>query len=378
MKIAVNFLPFGPLVGGAGRYAFNMLRSMAQAAPEDEFILIRRDSCASVDTFEYKNVRHIVRTVADKGASARIYEEQVQFPGLLRRNGADVLFAPSVSFPICSPVPVVATIHDVAYLHVPRKYPLVRRAYVKYLTALSARHAARVLTVSEFSKRELMETFGLSPDRISVTYNAVDPVFQRTPPSQDVSASLERLGVRLPYALFVGAVEPSKNIPVLFRAISQLKGAGTPVRLILTDTLGWSKRRVRTEHALRDIEDYVSFVRPESDEDLVRLYLGATVLLHPSQYEGFGLPVLEAMSVGIPVIAAPAEAVREIAGDAVLWADPFDADIWALQIRRCMSDRELCDRLRLGGRDRAKEFTWEKSALVALDACHEVATEASR
>jgi glycosyltransferase involved in cell wall biosynthesis len=269
---------------------------------------------------------------------ARLQEARMlrAVPRALRRLGAALAHFQH-ALPISRPCPAVLTVHDLSFERDPSVMGLRDRTVFRLVVPYAVRHAARVLAVSERTRSDLVELYGLDPSGIVVTSHGVDPCFS---PGEDGHGS---------YLLFVGAVQRRKN---------PLAAADAAMELGMKLVVVGPSRDPALLHALErrgaDIRGYVP------KEELVRLYRGAAALILPSRYEGFGLPVVEAMASGTPVVAAPDAAVREIAGDAAVFADP---DQLAAGIRRALADR---DRLVAAGLRRAAQFSWEETARLTL------------
>jgi len=287
-------------------------------------------------------------------------------PALALRDRLSVLHsqytAPPFSF-----VPDVVTIHDILFETHPdlfegafsdRSVALIRR---------SAKRARVVLTVSEFSRRALIERYRLPPEKVVVTLNAVDRDAFRPAVSEPVGIR-ERYGLVGPYLLSVGRIEPRKNLPRLIRAFSRARGRlGGGIRLVIAGQEDFRSREVFQE-AQRQPEGSIKFLGPVPDRDLPSLYNLAEALTYPSLAEGFGIPVLEAMACGTPVLASPRGALPEVGGDAVLWVEPEDEEAIANGIERILADSELRGRLRAAGLQRAAGFDWNETAKGTLEA----------
>jgi glycosyltransferase involved in cell wall biosynthesis len=275
---------------------------------------------------------------------ARLQEARMlrTVPRALRRLGPALAHFQH-ALPLSCPCPTVVTVHDLSFERDPSVMGLRHRTIFRFVVPRAVRHAARVLAVSQRTKDDLVELYGLEPDRVVVTPHGVDPSFSPGPSRADS------------YLLFVGAVQRRKNPLAAAEAASEVG-----LRLVVVGP----SRDATLVHTLErrgvDVRGYVS------KDELVELYRGAAALVLPSRYEGFGLPVLEAMASGTPVVAAPDAALQEIADDAAVFVEPSDL---AAGIRRALADR---DRLVAAGLQRAARFSWDETARRTLAVYREV------
>jgi glycosyltransferase involved in cell wall biosynthesis len=288
-------------------------------------------------------------------------------PFRLRALRTDVYHGPAVFLPhVKLGYGTVVTIHDlVSFLFpqtVPRKYSL----YMRLMTRLAARSADRIIAVSHATKADLVQILGVPPGKIVVIHEAVGPEFSRPPSPAAIADVIRRYGLHSPYCLFVGNLEPRKNLPGLIQAFAQVRrrlgAAGRSTQLVLAGTRAWLHAgifRAVEEHGLGAAVVFTDYV-PLAD--LPALYAGATCFVFPSLYEGFGLPVLEAMAAGAPVVAARAGSIPEVAGDAAVLVDASAPGELASAIEAVLTDAGLRERLIARGRARAATFEWNTVA----------------
>jgi glycosyltransferase involved in cell wall biosynthesis len=280
------------------------------------------------------------------------------------RHRPDVLFVPAHVVPIIHPQATVVTVHDLGYLHFPEAHPALSRRYLDLSTRWSVRAARRVIAVSAATRDDLVAMLSLPASKISIVHHGVRPVVCVSEP--DMRASLERLGMMQPYVLFVGTVQPRKNLQRLIRAFAQVIAAGLPHRLVIVGRMGWLTESIRAEVASLGPEDRVHFAGYVPDSDLPALYRGADAFAFPSLYEGFGMPVLEALAHGVPVVASNTTSLPEIVGDAGLLVDPLDEAAIGAALVRVLADAPLRARLAVAGPERAAHFSWERCARETL------------
>jgi glycosyltransferase involved in cell wall biosynthesis len=277
------------------------------------------------------------------------------------RLGADLLHMPATVAPMSPRLPTVVTIHDVAVLRFPHLFRPWFRRYGRMVIPRAARAARRIITVSEASKQDICDFLGIAPQRVTVIPNGVEVCTLFRGSVEEVRSRYALPGA---FALAVGSIEPRKNLARLLRAVAWLQGRPETRDLVLVHAgpPGWllddlfdALRRLRPAPAVR----FLGYV-PE--EELGALYRGARLMVYPSLFEGFGLPVLEAMACGCPVVTSNSGALAEVAGDAAVLVDPTSEEAIADGIRLLWTDAELRERLAFRGSQRAAAFTWEGAA----------------
>jgi glycosyltransferase involved in cell wall biosynthesis len=357
-----------PVPGGVGRY----VRALATHLPVE----------AAVDrgAVEFLVARHPPERLAAVGlpeASTR----RLPWPGrlvtrtwvTLRRPGLpdgllehlDLIHATSAAVPPARGTPLVATVHDLAFRHYPDAYPAAGRRYHERSARIVADEAARVLVPSEATARDLAELYGVDRGRVTIT-----PLGVEVPAEPDRAGAeklLRDLGVRGPFLLAVGTLEPRKNLPRLLDAFGEVASELPDHWLVVVGPVGWGPRLRPTWDSVR-----VKLAGPVGDRLLHALYQVADGLAYPSLYEGFGLPALEAMANGTPVLTGDRSSLPEVAGDAALLVDPTDRTAIAAGLVRLAGDSDLRRRLVDAGRRRAAAFTWRATAAATWSTYREV------
>jgi glycosyltransferase involved in cell wall biosynthesis len=296
--------------------------------------------------------------------------EQVLLPLELssRRLGLDVLHCPDFIPPFRRSCPAVITVHDLAFLRFPGLQTDASQRYYGQITR-AVESAEHIIAVSESTKRDLVSLAGASTRKISVVYEAAGPAFR--PTSADaVAAARQRYGIEGDYILFVSTIEPRKNIPFLLQAYARLRetwSSSDPLpRLVLAGRKGWLYDSVFAVLEQLRLGDAVVCTGGVAIADLPALYSGALFFVLPSLYEGFGLPVLEAMSCGAPVITSNISSLPEVTGDAALLVDPQDMVGLCTAMKRLCQDQPLRQDLSRRGMTRAAGFSWERAACETL------------
>jgi glycosyltransferase involved in cell wall biosynthesis len=313
------------------------------------------------------------RPVAEKAGNYSI-AEQVRIPLALKREGVTLFHAPHYVLPPLVRCRSVVTIHDCIHLMFPQYLPnRFALAYARTSIALAARRATRVLTVSESSKRDILRFVDTQPEKIDVIYNSFDERFGVEPGEEDMVRVRERYQLHDEFVLYAGNVKPHKNLERLIEAFDLVRKQGLDhLKLVLIgDDISKYTALRRAVHRYQ-LHKYVRFLGYMPEETLAVMYRLAGVFVFPSLYEGFGLPPLEAMASGTPVVTSNVSSLPEVAGDAALLIDPYNPQAIADGITRVLSDATLRDELRRKGLARARQFSWEQSVRRVHDIYREV------
>jgi glycosyltransferase involved in cell wall biosynthesis len=264
----------------------------------------------------------------------------------------------------------VITIHDLAFLLFP---DLLTRESARYYGQIdqAARSTDEIIAVSESTKRDIMRLLGVPENKVSVVYEAANPLFRPVDRGLSSQWVQRRYGVDGAYVLFVSTIEPKKNLETLLRAFRHLlNNYHVDAKLLVAGAKGWLVENVFEVVDELNLDDDVSFLGRVTTEELLHLYNAATVLVHPSIYEGFGLTPLEAMACGTPVISSNASSLPEVVGDAGLMVEPEDMEHMAVSMWRVLNTPELRADLRDKGLKRAANFSWTKAAVQTLEIYH--------
>lgn len=364
LRIAVDATAVVEQPTGAANYTLNLIRALARIDPVNRyfvFVTPRNAHLLGVDAPNFTPLLARCRT-----RPARLFWEQTRLPWLVRRLGIDVLHSPHYTMPVAKPCRSVVTFCDMTYQLMPELHRRWHRRFFPAMMRWSAHHADRLIAISESTRHDVIRLLGVAADRIVAIPLAGSPAF-RVLPAAEVAAVCQRRGlVPGQYLCYVGVLEPRKNVPTLIDAYARIAGAFPGVSLAIVGRNGWEYedifRRV-TEHGLGD---RVRFLGHVPQDDLVALYNGARAFVYPSRYEGFGLPILEAMQCGTPVVTTTASSMPEVAGEAALLVEPTDVAALADAIARLLSDDTVARDLSARGIARAATFSWERCAADTL------------
>jgi glycosyltransferase involved in cell wall biosynthesis len=287
----------------------------------------------------------------------------------------DVLFVPSHVLPIVHPRRSVVTVHDLGHRIYPEAHTPAQRRYLEWSTRYHVRSAASLVADSEATKRDLARFYGADESRIAVVYLGVDPSLGPVTDPAECARVRAKYGLGSPYLLYVGTVQPRKNLARLIEAFAELCGSNSrlsgeglaDLKLVLAGKKGWLDQEILDRGRELGIADRVAFLGFVPDADLAALYSGASLFVMPSLYEGFCMPVLEAMACGTAVACSAASSLPEVVGDAALLFDPHDVHEMAAVVLRLLRARDLRRSLADRGARRVSAFTWSRAARQVLD-----------
>ncbi len=285
----------------------------------------------------------------------------------VRMRPPDVLFVPAHVLPL-TPGRAVATVHDLGYRYFPRAHPWASRVYLEWGTRHNARAGRLVIADSNATREDLVRFYRVPADKIRVAYPGVRPGLGPVRDAAAVRDTLCRYGIEPPYVLYVGTLQPRKNLTRLIEAFAQVP---PPHQLVLAGRKGWMYDAILRRAEELGIGDRVRFTGYVPDEDLPALLSGAALFAFPSLYEGFGLPVLEAMACGAPVVCSNTSSLPEVAGEAAVLVPPTDTEALAAAMNRVLADDALRAELIRRGQERVKLFTWRRCAEEILKALEE-------
>lgn len=368
MHFAVNAHLLSPVPGyrqaGVSSYIDQLLQRLLRASDDRWTVYAPKGVREILDP--PPNTRVYPSRLPTTNPLARILWEQLVAPLVLLRDRPAAIFCPLNVIPLVARCPAVVTVHDLAFLRFPERFRPAKRRYLTALTRASVRRAAHVLTVSEFTRQEVISLLGVEPDKVTATPNGRDERLGSLPAEAVAAFRNER---QLPdqFLLFLGTLEPRKNLTTLLRAYAAARPS-LDMPLVVAGGKGWLYEPIFAlvdELGLREQVRFAGFV---PRDELGLWYNAATALVYPSLYEGFGLPPLEALQCGTPVITSNTSSLPEVVNDAAVTVDPTDVDALARALTRIAADAELRAELRERGPNQAARFSWERTAAGTLGA----------
>ncbi len=366
MKIGIDAHMVGRRATGNETYVTNLARALALVDDGRNDYTLYVDPQAAAGPPVVADPRFLQRPLRPRTPFVRI---PVSLPLELARRPVDVLHLQYNLPPLLPGCGRVLTVHDISYEHFPECFTLRERVRNKVFVRWSARRADVVIAVSEYTKRDLVATYGVDPERIVVTLEAADTSFRPPDSSAESEQVWRRYGIEGRYVLYVGNIQPRKNLRRLIHAYAQLVAGGDiQHQLVIVGRKAWLYSDVFHEARRSGLSKQIVFTDYVPQGDLPHLYAGADAFVFPSLFEGFGLPVLEAMACGAPVIASRTSSLPEVAGNAAYYVDPYSVDEIARALRQVVCDAKLRARLAAAGLEQAARFSWEQTARQTLRA----------
>ncbi len=359
MRIGIDALAAASQAGGDATYIRNVIRGLSIIDPDGDYTLFSTMFPPEVLIPHTERMRRT--TVWCPTLS--LYTP-ISLPLSLARERIDVAHVQYVASPLC-PTRVVVSVHDIAYERYPHFFIPSTVAKFRLLVPLTVRRAAAVLTLSEFSKHDIVRRYSVPSEKVVVAPCAADPMYQPLRDPARLAAICDKYGTGERFILCVGNLQPRKNLKTLITAYVRLRRAGTMRhKLVLVGREAWLHEDIFAAARDSGYAEELVFTGYVPDEDLVALYNAAELFVYPSLFEGFGLPPLEAMACGTPVVTGNTSALPETVGDAALTVDPYDAEALAGAMARVLGDAVLRADLSARGLERAAAFSWADTATI--------------
>jgi glycosyltransferase involved in cell wall biosynthesis len=379
-RIGIDATPLPPNPVGAGRYIVQLIRTFGQdirtrANPIQEgvcelVVFAQRHGRELIGIPERPGLRWVI--VPDRSPARRLVWEQTEFPGMVRSEGIDLLHSLHYTRPLHLSCRSVVTFHDMTFFLFPHLHTRAKRIFFPLAMRWSARTADMLLAVSESTRQDTIRILGVPPEKIVTTPLGVGEEFRPVENAELKQAVRHKYDLPERFLLFVGLVEPRKNLPLLLEAYHSLvKRQDTPP-LVIAGRFGWMVEGIFEQIEMLGLKEKVQFTGYVTHQDLPIVYNLADVFVYPSRYEGFGLPPLEAMACGTPVITTSVSSMPEHVGDAGILVPPGDMEALTGAMARLAADESLREELGKRGRERSRQYTWTRTVQLTCEAYRRV------
>ena len=367
MRIGIDARSLTEHKSGIGQYLINILQCWQNGSDCHEYILYSNTKIAA----EFQDPRFHLRQGQSRRSSLWC---QFQLPFALRRDRIDVFWGSAYALPVWRfSIPAVMTVHDFVFRRYPDMLPFRVTAHLRAGMPFFLRSAEMVIADSYSTAKDLNEYYESLAGQVEVIHLAAHTRFHEKATTSSVEDVLGKYFLQKGYLLYVGTIEPRKGLDTILRAIDYCREAGKELSLVVIGQVGWKSDDILQLIDSLALQSRVRRLDFVEDADLPALYRGASLFLYPSVYEGFGIPVLEAMASGTPVISSNAASLPEVAGDAALYVEPDQPMQLARQILRCIDNTELLNTMQQKGRQQAEKFSWNETARRTLKVLEQVA-----
>ena len=350
MRIAIDTQTTMGQRVGMGFYVSNLVKSLQKIAPENQYILISP------------------KRKGDFSMPQRWWWDQARVPLTAQKQRAEILHQPCFSAPLLWRGKLVMTVHDLILVFFPENIPIASRFFFSRWMPFTYRRADQIIVDSLSTKKDLVKVTDISEAKITTIYLGVEEVYRQNLPKEKLAAVKKRYQTGEKFILHVGTIEPRKNLKFLVEVFSEaIKRHSLPYNLVITGKRGWYYEGIFQRLKELGLEKRVIFTGYLPEDDLPALYQAANLFVFPSLYEGFGLPPLEAMASGTPVISSDTSSLPEVVGEAGLLLPPDDRNGWVKAINAALTDSRLAEKLAAGGRQQATKFSWDKCGQETLE-----------
>lgn len=361
----------GPL-DGIGRFSYEIIRRLAANNPNDRFSLLFDRKFDPSFLFD-KNVSGMAVPPPTRLPMLMDIFFEFSLPHTFKKIKPDVFFSPDGWVSMKSKIPTVSVVHDLNFVHMPEHLPPMWKKYYEKKFPGFIRRADHLITVSEFSKQDIIQQFNIAPENISVVYNDTAEGFRPAKDLDEIKQIRNKHSAGKPFFFFVGLIHPRKNIDGLMEAFRIYKErSASETRLLIAGSKKWWNAEMEAKHQNNPFRDEIIFTGKIPDETLKELYRASEALVYPSFFEGFGIPILEAFKSGVPVITSNTTAMPEVGGDAALYANPQDAESFALQML-ALADPALRRNCIEKGFQQCRLFNWDRGAETVRNILHRYA-----
>ncbi len=369
MKIGWNVSVLKKQLSGVGNYIEKILKQVKKLGLSNKIVLFGSNNNYNYKSLNFENLI-LYNKIISKKKLLRVIWEQIFLPLKLRQLDVDILHCPAHVIPIFSKQKSILTIHDLAFKLFPKTFKWQNRIYLNFIVPLSIKRADKIIAVSNNTKNDIVKEYNVNPNKINVIYNGLDEKFKIL--KEDTVINKLKAKYELPqnFILYLGTLEPRKNLKNLIKAFDNLEESNK--KLVIAGGKGWLYKDIFSLVREKKLENDIIFTGYVDKEDIVPLYNAATLFVYPSLYEGFGLPPLEAMACGTPVITSNVSSLPEVVGDAAITVDPKNINELSEAISNVLSNEDLQNEIIQRGIERAKLFTWENAAIETVKVYEEV------
>ena len=361
MRIGVNtrFLLTSKMEG-FGWYTYEVVKRLAENHPEHEFVFFFDRPFDPKFVFG-KNVTPVVLFPPARHPLLFLWWFNRSITKALKKHQVDVFFSPDGYLSLRTAVPQIPVIHDLNFEHYPEDLPKKHRNYYRKYFPKFAKKAAHILTVSEYSKQDIVKQYSVPPEKITVAWNGASPSFVKLQ-SGEIAETRDRYSAGRPYFIYVGAIHPRKNVGRLVAAFEQFARKNPDIDLLIVGVNLWKTTQSSIPELEPELRKRIVFTGHVSLDELTKLMGSAFALVYVPYFEGFGIPLVEAMRCGIPIVAGNKTCLPEVAGDAAIYVDPFDVNEIAAAMHKMAGDPQMRNELSEKGLKRSELFSWDYTA----------------
>ena len=375
MKILIDFTQISTQKAGVGVYALNLVKHLSMIDDDFHCYVLVQDDDVSLDDIHGGTISIIkIRSRIFRIFILRILLEQLYIPYLVFRLGINVVHSLHYSFPLFVMAKKVVTVHDMSFFKYPELHEPIKVAYFKAFIKMSSLLADKIICVSASTRKDYVSKFEAASNKTNVVYHACSNEFTPDIDNSAVSRVKIKYGIDSEYFLFIGTLEPRKNILAIIRAFDRFNNQNGHYKLVIAGKKGWHYDDIFTLVQRLGIADRILFTGFVHETEKPSLLVGATAFIYPSIYEGFGIPVLEALACGTPTVTSNVSSMPEVAGDAALLVDPENSDEIFIAINKIVNDPNLRRELKMRSLQQAEKFSWMKTAKETYAVYKDLAT----
>jgi len=371
MKILIDYTQIPLQRVGVGYYAFNLLRNIDYNNPKIKYlILLQNDDYETERLLSDKNAEIIkVNASRYRNFLSRIFFEQIIIPQICKKRKIDVLHSLHYSFPLAlKKTKIIVTIHDLTFFLTPQYHILIKNLYFRFFIKMAAKKAKKIICVSQSTKNDFLKLTNANPLKCERIYLGIESTYSDFQPDFTFEEELKlKYNIVGKYILFIGTIEPRKNIVTLLAAFNSIKTKYPEIKLVIAGKKGWNSKNIYQYITENSLEGEIIFTNYITEKEKLHLLKSASIFVYPSNYEGFGIPVLEALSIGTPTITSNISSLPEVAGNGAVLVTPTSVTEIEDGISRILEDKEYREKLILNGKLHSQRFSWEKMALETIN-----------